>query len=369
MPKEEQRTQKGKAKTGVIFPQALSLANIPSDYPDFIGRIKDQIATQRLKSILNANTEMIVLYWHIGNAILKKQTIAGWGAKVIDRMSYDIKVSFPEMSGFSPRNLKYMRKFAEAWPDLEIVQRTVAQIPWRSNITLLDKLNDADIRLWYAQKVLELGMGKDMLVFQIESSLHKREGSAVSNFGQTMPPLKSDLTQQAFKDPYIFDFLGTDAPRREKELEQSLVDHIQNFLLELGQGFAFVGRQVHIEFESADYYIDLLFYHLKLRCYVVIELKAGDFKPEYISKLNFYQNIVNDILKHPTDSPTLGLLLVKEKNRLLVEYSLMNNLNPTGVANWENSIVKNLPDNLKCSLPTVEEIESELSKESTAPKA
>jgi predicted nuclease of restriction endonuclease-like (RecB) superfamily len=364
MSKKEIRIRKGKEIEGVVLPQASPLASIPPDYHDFISKIKEQIATQRIKSMLNANSELILLYWHIGKAIMDKQQLEGWGAKVIDRMSYDLKEAFPEMSGFSPRNLKYMRKFAQAWSNIEIVQRTVAQIPWRSNITLLDKLEDTNVRLWYAQKVLEYGMGKDMLVFQIESSLHKREGATVSNFEQTLPPLSSDLTQQTFKDPYIFDFLGTDIPRREKELEQKLIDHIQKFLLELGQGFAFVGRQVHIEFDKSDYYIDLLFYHLSLRCFVVIELKAGEFKPEFISKLNFYQNIVNDVLKHPTDNPTLGLLLVKEKNKLLVEYSLMNNQNPTGVANWENLIVKNLPDNFKNSLPSVEEIESELSKDS-----
>lgn len=363
MSKKEIRKQRGQGKAGVILPQAEALAHIPDGYVTFISQLKEQIATQRIRTLLNANSEMVRLYWHIGTSILEKQQHEGWGAKVIDRMSYDLKEAFPEMSGFSPRNLKYMRKFAEAWPDFELVQRTVAQIPWRSNITLLDKLNDPELRLWYAQKVLELGMGKDMLVFQIETQLHKREGAAVTNFQQSLPPISSDLTQQTFKDPYIFDFLGTDAPRREKELENKLIDHIQKFLLELGQGFAFVGRQVHIEFEKTDYAVDLLFYHLTLRCFVVIELKAGEFKPEYISKLNFYQNIVNDILKHPTDNPSLGLLLVKEKNKLLVEYSLMNNLNPTGVANWENSIVKNLPENLKSSLPSVEEIENELSKE------
>ena len=277
-------------------------------------------------------------------------------------MSYDLKEAFPDMSGFSPRNLKYMRKFAETWTDFEIVQRTVAQIPWRSNITLLDKLNDNEIRLWYAQKVLEFGMGKDMLVFQIESQIHKRKGAVISNFKQVLPPLTSDLTQQTFKDPYILDFLGTDIPRREKELEKKLINHIQKFLLELGQGFAFVGRQVHVEFESADYYFDLLFYHQKLRCYIVVELKAGNFKSEFIGKINFYQNFVNDILKHPSDNQTLGLLLVKEKKNLLVEYSLMNNSNPMGVTNCEHSLLKNLPDDLKSSLPTIEEIETELSK-------
>jgi predicted nuclease of restriction endonuclease-like (RecB) superfamily len=252
-----------------------------------------------------------------------------------------------------------MRKFAEAWPDKEIVQRTVAQIPWRSNITLLDKLKEPSLRLWYASKVIECGFGKDMLVFQIDSELHKREGSSLNNFNELLPPLTSDLVNQAFKDPYVFDFLGTDIPRKEYELEQKLIDHIQKFLLELGQGFAFVGRQVHLELGNQDYYIDLLFYHLNLRRFVVVELKSGVFKPEYVSKLNVYQNVVNDVLKHETDLPTIGLLLVKEKDKLIVEYSLMNNKNPVGVANWESEIRMKLPKDIRSNLPSIEEIENE----------
>jgi len=355
--------QRGKVKKGVKIPLPETLVNLPDGYGDFILAIKSQITKQRVRSLITANSEMILLYWYIGKSILDKQKTEGWGSKVIDRMAYDIKDMFPEMSGFSSRNLKYMRKFAECWPEIEIVQRCVAQIPWRTNITLLDKLNDNRLRLWYAQKVVEEGMGRDMLVLQIESQLHDRQGSLVNNFTQTLPPLKSDLTKQIFKDPYIFDFLGTDIPRLEYELEQKLIDHIQKFLIELGNGFAFVGRQVPIEFDNTEYYIDLLFYHLKLRCFIVVELKSGAFKPEFVSKLNLYQNIVNDVLKHQDDSPTLGLLLVKEKNKLLVEYSLMNNLNPTGVANWKNAIVSHLPDNFKGSLPSIEEIESELNQD------
>lgn len=360
---KETRKQRGKNKDQVIFPQPEVITNIPSGYVDFISEIKNKISHQFIQTRINASSDMINLYWHIGHEILQKQKSEGWGAKVIDRMAYDLKEAFPEMNGFSPRNLKYMRKFAEAWPDKELVQRTVALIPWRSNLALLDKLDNSQVRLWYAQKVLENGMGKDMLVSQIESGLHLREGITLSNFKTTFPGVDSDLVQQSFKDPYIFDFLGTDMPRREQELEQKLIEHIQKFLLELGQGFAFVGRQVHLELGGKDYYIDLLFYHLKLRCFVVVELKAGEFKPEYISKLNMYQNVVNDVLKHPTDLPTIGLLLVKEKNKLIVEYSLMNNANPVGVANWENEIIRNLPEKFKSQLPTIAEIESELNKD------
>lgn len=310
--------------------------------------------------MLSANAALILLYWEIGRSILQRQQSEGWGAKIIDRLSHDLKTAFPDMSGFSPRNLKYMRKFAEVWPDKEIVQRTVAQIPWRSNLTLLDKLDDPKLRLWYAQKTLELGLGKDMLVFQIETQLHRREGSAVNNFKVALPPADSDLTTQVFKDPYIFDFLGTANPRREAELEQKLIDHIQKFLLELGQGFAFVGRQVHVEVGGSDFYIDLLFYHLKLRCYVAVELKAGEFDPGHISKLNMYLNIVDDLLRHPDDKKTIGLLLVKTKNKMLVEYSLAGYTNPIGVANWERQITQSLPKELDGILPSIEEIEAEL---------
>jgi len=274
-----------------------------------------------------------------------------------------LKQAFPEMQGFSPRNLKYMRKFAEAWPDPELVQRSVALIPWRSNITLLDKLSDPELRLWYAQKTIEHGFGKDMLVLQIETRLHERQGASTHNFDVALPPKDSDMAAQIFKDPYVFDFLGTADPRREAELEQKLVDLIQKFLLELGQGFAFVGRQVHLELGEQDFYLDLLFYHLKLRCFVVVELKLGEFLPEYISKLNMYQNVVNDVLAHPDDKPSIGLLLVKSKNKTIVEYSLAGYTNPIGVANWERRIFEDLPEGLKANLPSVEEIEKEFQDE------
>ena len=307
------RKQMGKNKDGVIFPVAPNLSEMSDTYLKFIEEVKAEIQKQRISVVLNANSGMICLYWNIGKAIMKKQEEEGWGAKVIDRMSKDLKDAFPEMSGFSPRNIKYMRKFAECWPDFEIVQRVVAQIPWRSNISLLDKLADQKSRIWYAQKTIENGWSKAILDMQIESRLMARSGKSVNNFPEALPPTDSDMVNQVFKDPYLFDFLGTDMPRREVEVERQLTEHIQSFLLELGQGFAFVGRQVHLEVGGDDFYIDLLFYHLKLRCYVVIELKACDFEPGFISQLNMYQNVVNDILRHPDDKPTIGLLLVKGK--------------------------------------------------------
>lgn len=357
------RKQRGVEKEEVIFPIAESLSAMPDNYKSFIAEIKHKIQKERLKTVLSANKSMVLLYWNIGKSIIERQNAEGWGTKVIDRMSHDLKTAFPEMSGFSPRNLKYMRKFADAWQNIEIVQRTVAQIPWRSNITLLDKLKDPDLRLWYAQKTIENGFGKDMLVFQIESQLHLRTGNSVSNFKGALPPVDSDLAVQSFKDPYIFDFVGNSKHIRERELEQNLIDHIQKFLLELGQGFAFVGRQVHLELGNNDYYLDLLFYHIKLKRYIVVELKSGAFDPGYIGKLNMYLNVVNDVLCQPEDNKTIGLLLVKEKNKMVVEYALSGFNNPIGVSNWENEIIKSLPENFKSSLPTIEEIEKEFSDE------
>jgi predicted nuclease of restriction endonuclease-like (RecB) superfamily len=360
MKSDKKRKQLGLEKEGVVFPVAENISEMPKDYPLFFTTLQKYIKTEKLKAILNANQHMMIMYWHIGNSILEKQKNEGWGTKVIDRLSHDLKEAFPEENGFSPRNLKYMRKFAEAWPQIEIVQRTVAQIPWRSNITLLDKLKDPAIRLWYAQKTLEHGFGKDMLVFQIESKLHIRQGNAVNNFNEALPPVDSDLAAQSFKDPYIFNFIGNTQDIKERELEQKLVDHVQKFLLELGQGFAFVGRQVHLELGNSDFYIDLLFYHIKLKCYVVVELKRGTLEPGHISQLNMYLNVVNDVLCEADDNKTIGLLLVKQKDRIIAEYSLSGINNPIGISNWEDKIIKSLPEKFQSSLPSIEEIEKEL---------
>lgn len=356
----DKRNHMGKATDEVIIPVAPIISEMSDTYLSFIDNIKNEIKKQRLSVVLSANASMICLYWNIGKAILNKQAEEGWGSKVIDRISKDINDAFPDMSGFSPRNIKYMRKFAEVWNNYEIMQRTAAQIPWRSNILLMDKLSNQDERVWYAQKTLENGWSRDVLALQIESRLIERSGKSVNNFPIALPPADSDMADQIFKDPYLFDFLGTDVPRREVEIERKLTEHIQQFLLELGQGFAFVGRQVHLEVGGQDFYLDLLFYHLKLRCYVVIELKACDFEPGFISQLNMYQNVVNDVLRHPDDKPTIGLLLVKGKNKTVVEYSLAGYQNPIGVAQWQEQITKQLPEDLRSSLPTIEEIEKEM---------
>ncbi len=356
----DDRKYMGKTKKGVIIPVAPNHSEMSDSYLQFIEEIKNKIQQQRLSVVLNANASMICLYWNIGNAVLKKQKEEGWGTKVIDRMAKDLKTAFPEMSGFSPRNIKYMRKFAECWSDYEIVQQVVAQIPWRTNRILLDKLSDQESRLWYAKKTIENGWSSSILELQIQTRLMERSGKSVNNFPISLPPADSDMANQIFKDPYLFDFLGTDIPRREVEMERKLTEHIQSFLLELGQGFAFVGRQVHLEVGGQDFYLDLLFYHLKLRCYVVIELKACDFEPGFVSQLNMYQNVVNDILRHPSDNPTIGLLLVKGKNKTVVEYSLHGYKNPIGVAEWTEQLTRALPEDMQSSLPTIEEIEKEL---------
>lgn len=355
-----ERKRMGKDKKGVIIPVAPTISEMSEGYLQVIDEIKKEIKNQRLSIVLKANSSMICMYWNIGNIILKMQNEEGWGTKVIDRISKDIKDAFPDMKGFSPRNIKYMRKFAEEWADFQIVQQVAAQIPWRSNLILLDKLKNPEERIWYANKALEYGWSSNILDLQIQGKLLDRVGKSVNNFEIALPPDDSDMANHIFKDPYLFDFLGTDIPRREVEIEQQLTDHIQKFLLELGQGFAFVGRQVHLEVGGQDFYIDLLFYHLKIRCYVVIELKACDFEPGFVSQLNMYQNVVNDILRHPDDKPTIGLLLVKGKNKTVVEYSLAGYQNPIGVADWQEKLTKILPEDLQSSLPSIEQIEKEM---------
>ena len=241
------------------------------------------------------------------------------------------------------------------------MQEALAQIPWYHHIALLEKLDDPAERLWYARQAMEQGWSHNILVLQIQGRAHERQGKAITNFRDTLPPTESDLAAQVFKDPYLFDFLGTADPRREREIEQALVARIQRFLLELGTGFAFVGRQVPLEVGDQDFQVDLLFYHLKLRCYVVVELKAVPFDPAFVGQLNLYLSAADDLLRHPDDQPTIGLLLCRAKNKVVVEYALRHLMRPIGVAGWETKLVEKLPKALKGSLPTVEEIEAELS--------
>lgn len=360
-----ERKQRGKIDRTVMFPVAAPIVEMPEDYPTWLADLKHRIQTERLRIVISSNAAMVLLYWDIGHRTLEKQKAQGWGAKIIDRLSFDLREQFPEMKGFSPRNLKYMRAFAAAWPKREIVQEVLAQLTWYHNLVLLEKIKTTEHRLWYAAKAYEHGWSRNILAMQIEVQAHLRFGKAQNNFPATLPPLDSDYASQVFKDPYLFDFLGTDAPRLERELENGLIEHVQKFLLELGQGFAFVGRQVHLELGDQDYYLDLLFYHLKLRRYVVLELKARAFEPGDGVQLGMYMHAVDNLLCHPDDKPTIGLLLVREKNRILVEYALGDTKRPITVAEWETQLTHSLPDNLKGSLPSIEEIEAELSATSS----
>ena len=317
-------------------------------YRDLVANVKAQIRTARVRAALAANRELVLLYWQIGREILSRQHEEGWGARIIDYLAQDLRAEFPGMRGLSTRNLKYMRSFAEAWPKKSIVQQLAAQLPWFHNCVLLDKVKSSPERLWYAEQTIENGWSRNILVMQIESGLYRRQGSAVTNFRATLPEPDSDLAQQLIKDPYTFDFLTIAKDARERELEGGLLVHLRDFLIELGAGFAFVGSQVPLEVGGEDFRLDLLFHHLKLRSYVVIELKMGSFKPEYAGKMNFYLAAVDDLLRHSDDKPSIGLILCKEKNRVVAEYALRNVTGPLGVSEFK--------------LPTVQEIESELGR-------
>ncbi|MFT4269549.1 MAG: PDDEXK nuclease domain-containing protein [Pantoea sp.] len=304
------------------------------------------------------NRELVGLYWRIGRDILARQAEQGWGAKVIERLAHDLRTAFPDMKGFSPRNIKYMRAFAEAWPDLEFVQAVLAQLPWYHQLALLDKLSLPEDRRWYAIKAIEHNWSRNVLVMQIESRLLQRSGTAVTNFDASLPQAQSDLARESLKDPYRFDFLGLTEEAQEREVENALVKHVTEFLLELGAGFAFVGRQVLLDVGGDEFFIDLLFYHLKLRCYVVIELKGGKFKPEHLGQLGFYLTAVDRQVKDEQDNPTIGLLLCKSKNKVVAEYALGDKAQPMGIAEYK--LVESLPEEFQTNLPSIEQLEREL---------
>ena len=329
----------------------------PQSYAAFVGDLKQKIIEARHRASLSVNREMIVLYWTIGRDILARQEREGWGARVVDRLAGDLRQAFPEMTGLSSRNLKYMRALADAWPDPEIVQRVVAQLPWGHNVSLLDTVKAPEERAWYARQAIEHGWTRPVLVHQIESDLFARQGSALTNFSRTLPAAQSELAQQILKDPYTFDFLSLGPDMLERDLERGLIEHLRAMILELGKGFAFVGSQYHLEVGGQDYYLDLLFYHLRLRCFVVIELKIEDFKPEFAGKMNFYLSAVDDQLRHRDDQPTIGIILCKGRNEVIVEYALRDSSKPMGVAQYRLSPA--LPPQLQHELPTVEEFARE----------
>jgi predicted nuclease of restriction endonuclease-like (RecB) superfamily len=385
-------------------------------YRDLLGEIKTRVRAAQHRAALSANAEMIALYWDIGRMIAARQKLEGWGAGVIPRLAADLKNELPEQKGFSARNIGYMIRFAREYglppilqqpaaklpipdllgasvvpqfeasailqqpaaqlqsPDVEgltIVPQPVAQLalpakilfglPWFHHVILIEKLKDLPMRYWYARQAVEDGWSRDTLIAKIKDRAHERQGAAITNFATTMPEAHAALAQGLLKDPYLFDFLTLEEPFHERELETGLLGHIQKFLLELGRGFAFVGRQHRIEISGRDFYLDLLFYHLHLRCFVVVDLKKGEFKPEYAGKMNFYCSAVDDLLRHEHDAPAIGLILCQTKDRVFAEYALRDLHKPIGIADYE--FTRALPAELASSLPSIEDIEAELSVE------
>jgi predicted nuclease of restriction endonuclease-like (RecB) superfamily len=353
-------------------------------YGELLTDLKNRVRQSQFKASLAANKEMILLYWDVGRLIYLRQQQEGWGSGVIPRLSQDLRNDLPELKGFSERNIGYMIRFAREYEvsailqqpvaklgsDLDssavtsqthypiIIQELLTQIPWGHNILLMEKFKDVPTRLWYAQQVIVNGWSRDVLTSMIKSLVHQRQGAAVNNFADQLPASQSEMARQLLKDPYVFDFLTLEEPFHERELEVGLVGHVEKFLLELGQGFAFVGRQYPLQVSNDDFYLDLLFYHLKLRCFVVVELKKGKFKPEYAGKVNFYCSVVDDLLRHESDQPTIGLILCQTTDRVLAEYALRDVHKPIGVADYE--FTRALPQELASSLPSIEEIEAEL---------
>lgn len=360
---EEPRLSRGRTRPEAIFPVAPPASSLPESYAATLQEIKAHLRNARVRAVLAANPIVIEAYWRTGNIILTRQKEAAWGAKVIDRLAVDLREAFPDMSGLSSRNLLAMKIFAREFPEGPIAQQPVAQLPWGHVLQVMQRLKDPAARDFYIRETLAQGWSRSILEIQIQNQLHLRTGKAQNNFALTMPPADSDMVAQLFKDPYLFDFLGTADPRREAEVEQALIDHIQKFLLELGTGFAFVGRQVRLEVGGEDYPLDLLFYHLKLRRYVVIELKARAFTPGDVGQLNLYLSAVDDLLRHPDDQPTIGLLLCRKKNKLVAEYALRGLDQSIAVAAWQTQLTESLPEELRGSLPTIEEIEAELAGE------
>jgi predicted nuclease of restriction endonuclease-like (RecB) superfamily len=330
----------------------------PKGYEALLGELKERIRAAQVQAALAVNRELVLLYWSIGRDVLARQKEHGWGAKIIDRLAADLHKAFPEMTGLSPRNLKYMRAFAEAWPDDQFVQQVVAQIPWGHNVRILDYVKDAAEREWYVRATIQNGWSRNVLVHQIESDLYGRQGKALTNFTRTLPAPQSELAQQVVKDPYNFEFLTLAEEARERELERALINHLRDFLLELGIGFAFVGSQYPIQVGGEEFRIDLLFYHLRLRCFVVLDLKMTPFQPEYSGKMNFYLSAVDDLLRHPYDQPSIGIILCKSKNKVVAEYALRDLRKPMGVSEYR--LTQALPKQLRGNLPTAKELSAEL---------
>lgn len=371
----------------------MSKPSLPPDYAVLLKEIKDRIAQAQTRAVLSVNAELVRLYWDIGQLIDSRQRQEGWGTAVIPRLARELHNELPELKGFSERNIGRMIAFyreylyageilpqpAAKLPAPAKGSRTVAKnreneilpqaaarippellwsIPWYHHVVLTEKVKDQATRLWYMEQTLANGWSRNVLLLMLKSEAHRRQGKALSNFDRLLPAPQSNLVRQALKDPYIFDFLTLEEPFHERELETSLLHQLERFLLELGQGFAFVGRQFHVEVGDGDFYIDLLFYHLRLRCFFVIDLKKGAFKPEYAGKMNFYLAVIDDKIRHETDAPSIGLILCQDRNQIVAEYALRGATSPIGISEYE--LTRALPANLRSALPTVEEIESEL---------
>ncbi|TXJ23161.1 MAG: DUF1016 domain-containing protein [Chitinophagaceae bacterium] len=339
--------------------------------------LKGKIQQARQRAILAVNSELLLAYWEIGNTILIQQKKEGWGTKVISRLIADLKTEFPDMKGLSPRNFKYMRAFAEAYPNFIqsnkslsknndnqspiIVQQLVAQLPWSHHLVILERIKASQEREFYIEKAIQNGWSRNVLLHQITSQLHLRQGNAITNFEQSLPSYQSDLAQETLKNPYVFDFLSATDSIRESELENALIQHIKQFMLELGRGFAYVGNQYNIRVEEDEFFLDLLFFNYRLDCFIVLELKVGEFKPEHAGKLNFYINVVDAQIRLPNHKPTIGILLCKNSNQTTVKYALQSIHSPIGVSTYE--LTNALPSELKTDMPTIEELEKEIEKE------
>lgn len=342
----------------------MSDLKLKRDYQHWLSNLKKQFHQTQLKAIVQVNGQLLEFYWQLGADIVLKQQDSVWGDGFLAQLSQDLMAEFPSVKGFSLRNIKYIRQWYTFYSQTSIGQQAVAQlfqIPWGHNLKIIAKCNTIDEALYYVQNTQKYSWSRSVLTHQIESELWQREGKAISNFKQTLPEIQSDLAQQTLKDPYIFDFLSLTKGYKESELEKELIKHLESFLLELGQGFAFVGRQYHLSVGEQDFYADLLFYHLELRCFMVIELKTGDFKPEYAGKINFYCSAIDEQLKKDNDNPTIGLILCKRKNKIIAEYSLRDVHQPIGISEYE--LTQALPEEFQSSLPSIDQLEAELSRD------
>jgi predicted nuclease of restriction endonuclease-like (RecB) superfamily len=342
----------------MVSSQALPRTTLPDDYPELLGRLKREIGAARTRAALAVNTELIGLYWRLGKEIIEREGRDGWGVSVTKRLSSDLRHEFPEMTGLAERNLRYMRDFARAWPDASIWQQPVAKLPWGHICRLLDKVDDPAARLWYAQSVVEHGWSRKVLEHHIATGRYEREGKALTNFSSTLPAPEGELVQQIVHEDYNFEFLGLAGDVRERRIERSLVAEIERFMIELGAGFAFVGRQVPLDVDGEEFFIDMLFFHIPLNRYVVLELKLGKFRPEYAGQINFYVNVVDEQVRQERHDATIGLVLCASRNETVARYALNGIDRPVGVARYTPTptLAEQVPEELHNQLPELAEI-------------